>query len=119
MASHFTCADRDGALVSCDEKTWYDHIVDEHPEMANCEEEVQRAVSTPFAVHQDANHSDRKLYYALTNRMPTPLSLGYVRVVVRYGGQGEGVWGQVITAFLCLVIREGDALLWPSSQQQT
>ena len=119
MAFHFACSDRDGIRVSCDEREWYDHIVDEHPEVDGREEEIRLAISDPFAVYQDANHPDRKLYYRLTTQMPAPLMLGYIRVVVQYRKRSREVRGQVITAFLSPKIREGDTQLWSSSQQQT
>ena len=114
MADLFNCLDLDGVAVSCAQTRWTSHIISDHPELANCEEHVERAITNPLEVRQDPLHSDRKLYYGVTNRAPGRVSLAFIRVVVQYGHQGH-----VVTAFMCSKIREGDALLWSSSHQQT
>ena len=82
--------------------------------MANCEEHVERAITNPLEVRQDPQYADRKLYYGVTTRTPGRIPLAFIRVVVQYRPQGH-----VVTAFMCSKIREGDALLWSSSQRQT
>ena len=108
MAAHFTCIDRFGIRVVCDEVVWFGHILASRPELADCEQEVIHALTDPFAVYHDVRHPDRRLFYTVTTRAPTPLGLGYMRVVVQYRSGGNRVRGHVVTAFPTQGIRQGD-----------
>ena len=108
MAAHFTCVDCYGFRVICDEAEWFGHILRDHPEMDGCEQEVIRALTDPCDVRHDRGHPDRRLFYGLTNKAPTGLRLGYVRVVVQYRSRGNRVRGHVVTAFPSQRIRQGD-----------
>jgi len=66
------------------------------------------ALTVPLVVCHDANHPDRRIFYALTNKAPTALGLGYLRVVVQYRSRGNRVRGHVVTAFPSQNIRKGD-----------
>jgi len=42
------CFDKDGIKVVCDEGTWYNHILAEHPEMTGCEEIIKATINNPW-----------------------------------------------------------------------
>ena len=111
MPIHFSCTDRDGRPVSCRESVWFDHILAEHPEMEHSEREVICALNSPLEVRRDPGRPDRRLCYGITARVPGPMPLAYLRVVVQYRSRRSSVRGFIITAFPCDEIRQGDELL--------
>ena len=115
MANIFSCTDSFGFHVVCEETRWFGHIVTPRPWMAALQQDARRALTDPIEVYVDRNHPDRWLFYAVTNKAPTALGLGYIRVVVVYRSRGKRVRAAVITAFTCQRIRQG-ACLTSSSQ---
>lgn len=111
MAAHFTCTDCFGFHIVCDATVWFGHILASRPTMAGHEQEVIRALTDPTEVYIDRHHPDRRLFYAVTNKAPTALGIGYIRVVVQYQSRRNKVRGYVITAFTSQRIRQGDIRL--------
>ena len=111
MATHFACTDCFGFHVVCDVTAWFGHILVNRPAMAGYEQEVIRALTDPIEVYIDRDHPDRRLFYAITNKAPTALGLGYIVAVVQYQSRRNRVRAFVNTAFTSQRIRRGDVRL--------
>lgn len=108
----FCCQDKDGRIVFCSNEIWEGHIVSEHPEMKGCETIVQATIQSPYRIYQDAIHPRRRVLYK-PFVLPKPFNTQFLRVVIEYKSKRfKGIVGNVITAFSCAGIRQGDILLW-------
>jgi hypothetical protein len=108
----FSCRDKDGILIICDQSTWNNHIIFEHPEVKGCEVQVQTAITMPYQIYQDATNIDRKIIYR-PFILPKPFHTQYLRVVIQYRKRVFGqIRGFVCTAFACTHVKFGDILLW-------
>jgi len=106
------CIDKDGVRVVCDDGTWDNHIVAEHPEMENCAAIVSETINKPYEIYQDRININRKIIYK-PFVLPKPFHTYYLRVVIEYKQHRfRGQRGYVATAFSCSNKKEGDILLW-------
>ena len=103
------CVDRDGIQVVCDDGTWYNHIIAEHPEMEGWEAYVKATVENPYQIYQDHTQVNKKAFYK-PFILPKPWHTQYLRVVIEYRKSRK--LGYICTAFPCSNIRKGDILIW-------
>jgi hypothetical protein len=113
MAEIFRCKDRDGIVVICNQGTWENHIVAEHPEMKGCEAYVKVSIERPYQICQNGIHPDEKNIYK-PFILPRPYNTQYLRVGVKYHKKrlGKSVVGYVKTAFPCKGRRASDIVIW-------
>jgi hypothetical protein len=104
----FEVKDPRGYKVSCSERCWHSHILDEHPEMDNEVERVKEAICNPtLFIYQDKDFIDRQIYYLLDISKRY-----YIKVTVRFDENNNG---QVITAFKTDSPKPGEKMIWPKS----
>jgi len=109
------CFDKDGIKVVCDEGTWYNHILAEHPEMTGCEEIIKATINNPYEIYQDRIAINKKAI-CKPFVLPKPFHTYYLRIVIEYDkSKFRGTKGYVRTAFACVNKKKGDILLWESS----
>jgi hypothetical protein len=96
----FSCADGFGREIALYEDTWYDHILDEHAEMADQFDELEFAITHAERVTQDQSFADRQCYYRKGN-LPWPYDRDYLKVVVEFDDSGfdRPPHGVVVTAY--------------------
>ncbi len=108
-----TVSPHNNAPVRCSRRQWSGHIVANHPEMAGHEDAVERTIREPLAVYRSDVDRRRHVFYRPL-RLPPPLDLGYLRVVVEYSGESSGrLRGWVVTAFPVIGPKKGEVLIWP------
>lgn len=106
------CYDKDGIQVVCDDGTWYNHIVAEHPEIGGCEAHVKVAIENPYQIYQDSTDINRLIIYQ-PFILPKPFHTQYLRIGIEYKQRkSERKKGYVRTAFACRNKRKGDILIW-------
>ena len=106
------CYDQDGIQVVCDDGTWYNHIVAEHPEIGGCEAHVKVAIEDPYQIYQDATDINRIIIYQ-PFILPKPFHTQYLRIGIEYKQRKSArKKGYVRTAFACQNKRKGDILIW-------
>lgn len=106
------CQDRDGIRVICTESNWENHVVSEHPELRGCELHVKTTIETPHRIYQDSRHPNRRNLYK-PFILPKPFHTQWLRVVIEYKKPLFGdIRGEVVTAFACTGVRQGDILIW-------
>lgn len=104
MATLFEAIDIWGRRVTCDEDWWNLHVVGQRPFMQGWHDQAKRAIENPLAVHRDAVHKDREIFYvARKGREP------YLKVVVSF----KGNIGTVLTTYLTGKIKPGEVPIWP------
>jgi hypothetical protein len=109
------CLDKDGIRVVCDEGTWYNHILAEHPEIKECEAIVKAAINTPYEIYQDNLVLNKKVIYK-PFVLPKPFNTYYLRIVIEYEkSRFRGMRGYIRTAFACSNKKKGDILIWRGS----
>lgn len=109
MSNLFETSDPRGYKVICTEDCWNEHILSQRPWMAGWEDEVQKAIESPYmGIFQDKDYDDRKIYYGLSEGRQR-----YIKVVVEFQ---EGDFGEVITAFQTDSPKSGERLIWPKSK---
>lgn len=114
MAELVRCSDCRGRLVVLTEEIWNGHILDSHPEFQGLEACVEKAITDPYRVTQDAMHSSRECMYR-HRTLPGHLNRFYLKVVVAFRPTGpSGVLvGTVVTAYATDRIKRTEKQLWP------
>lgn len=106
------CYDKDGIRVVCDDGTWHNHIVAEHPEMGGCEAHVKATIEYPYQIYQDSTDINKKIIYK-PFVLPKPFHTQYLRIAIEYRQRKfENKKGYVRSAFACRNKRKGDILIW-------
>ena len=107
MANEFTATDAFGQNVVAKTKTWTDHVIKRHPEMAGQEHRVRDAIESPETVSQGNTPSHRVL--AGRRIQGGGFAYGGKRViaVVRYDRAGNGY---LTTAYLTTLEPPGKVL---------
>ena len=106
------CHDKDGVRVVCDEDTWNNHIIAEHPEMNGCEAYVKVAIERPYQIYQDSSNVNKRVIYK-PFILPEPFHRWYLRVVIEYKKRPlRKMTGYVRTAFSCQNKKRDQILLW-------
>ena len=114
MPTLFKVKDPDGVDVTCNKKTWDDHIETRHPELEGHDSDVATAVERPLGVYQSSTHVARRVFYAPSSALSSPMNRGLIRVVVEYGHDIFGRdRGHVITAMHVLRPKQGERIVWP------
>ena len=87
--------DYEGTRVVLVERTWRQHILMGHPELADSIEQLASVLQTPHVVYESANASTRHVYYRL-NLVGGRNRFLYLAVVVRYDVEPA----RVVTAYV-------------------
>ena len=108
----FECADgRRFFPIVMLKRIWYDHILDEHFDLAGREAQVELAITQPDEIRRDRNHQNRACYYKIGD-LPPPLHDRFVKVVVEVEDTENGRRGFVITAFVVPGIDHRERKIW-------
>lgn len=109
----FVCADRLGREIVLYEDTWYDHILVDHPRMANRVDALEQTITRPDRITRDRFIPERECYYR-TGILPPPDKRYYLKVVIEFVGVGpDGIErGIVVTAYPSPHIAPDEAHLW-------
>lgn len=113
MPNRFTCTDRDGIEVTCDEENWLAHA-SKHAEIRGHDDWVRQTIEDPVAIYQSDTDADRKVVYR-------PYTFGrevghmWRRVIVAYyeNRRTSRTTGAFVSAFAVLGPKRGEVLLWP------
>lgn len=108
-----SCTDRFGREIVLYEDTWYDHILDDHAEMAGQTDELERTIAHAERVTQDQSFADRQCYYRKGN-LPWPYDRDHLKVVVELDPVGFAgpLRGVVVTAYSVESIPRREARVW-------
>ena len=96
----FVATDPQGRVVSLANRCYIEHIVVEHPDLADAEE-IEHTVRFPDYIAQDVIAPTRLVYYRLYRRQP---QRWLIKVVVEYG--------KIVTAYRVKRLKEGEKILW-------
>lgn len=96
----FVATDPQGRVVRLTTRCYTEHIVVEHPDLADAEE-IERTIRTPDYIAQDAVDPTRLVYYRLYRRQP---QRWLIKVVVEDG--------EIITAYRVKRLKEGERIQW-------
>ncbi len=109
MSNLFEVKDPRGRKVICTEDCFHYHILTNHPNMLEQEEEIQLTLTDPTFgfIYADAKRPERNVYYRLNAKKTL-----YTKVVVEFD---EHEVGKVITAFRTDTPKSGEALIWPAN----
>lgn len=96
------------------EEIWLNHILDSHPEFKGLETCIEKAITDPYRVMQDARDPTRECMYR-HRTLPGRLSRFYLKVVVAFRPTGSSgiLVGTVLTAFATDRIKSTEKQLWP------
>ncbi len=108
MSNLFEVTDLRGHKVVCTETCWNDHILSQRPWMLGWEDEIRKAIESPYmGIFQDNEFDNREIYYGLSEGKQR-----YIKVVVEVQ---EGNYNEVVTAFPTDSPKKGERLIWPIS----
>ncbi len=108
MPNVFEAVDPRGYQIICTDDGWQ-HILGNRPWMKGWEEVIKAALENPtMGIYQDADFSDRQIYYVLRST-----GVRYLKVVVKITGSEKG---EVVTAFPTYTPKAGEKLIWPTSK---
>ncbi len=109
----FSCADRFGREIVLYEDTWYDHILDDHAEMADQIDKLELAIAHAERITQDQSFASRQCYSRKGN-LPWPYDRDYLKVVVELEDFGidRPLRGVVVTAYPVETIPRREARIW-------
>ena len=104
----FDIKDVRGIRVLCTEDCWDNHILDEHPIMADADacDHVIEAIQNPLLfIYQDRDYPERHIYYKKNQFRPR-----YTKAVVDFSNPDMG---ELITAFYTDSMKSGEVIIWP------
>ena len=90
----FTATTYNGIIVTCSNAQWENHVVSEHPDMADAEEGVVNALEDPHVHGDSKTHANRQVFVRKGVSPQHHHSL-FTRVIVEVAGNT----GELITAF--------------------
>ena len=96
----FTTTDPHGRKVELTTDCYTDHILVEHPDMADVDE-IEQTIRMPDIIAEDAIDPERLVYYRTYQRQP---QRWLIKVVVEQG--------EVITAYRASRLKQGETILW-------
>lgn len=96
----FTVSDPLGRLVRLSHRQYTRHILDEHPDLDDVSE-IERTVSRPDAIAEDAIDPERLVYYRAYRRQPQQWM---IKVVVERS--------EVVTAYRVKRVKPGEVIVW-------
>jgi len=105
----FETTDPRGKRVVCTEETWIFHVLDEHPQMEDSEEDVKKTIEEPTysMIYQDKDYPERHIYYQ------KQIGLGtypyYIKAVVEFLSDE---YGELVTSFVTDSPKDGEILIW-------
>lgn len=101
IAIVFACADRFGREVVLREDTWYNHVLDQHPELTNRQTAAEEAIRLAEQIRVDRFDTGRRCFYR-RGLLPPPYQRDQLKVVVEFYPSDAGgvVRGEVVTAYL-------------------
>src|SRR5687767_9600982 len=96
----FVCVDRFGREAVLRGATWYDHILDAHPELTNLEAAVEAAIRLAERITID-RFDDARRCYDRRDLLRPPYRHDYLKVVVEFSPADAGslIRGDVVTAY--------------------
>jgi len=111
LVSSYT--DRFGREIVLYEDTWYDHILDDHAEMADQLDELELAIAHAERITQDQSFASRQCYYR-KGHLPWPYDRDYLKVVVELEDSsfGRPLRGVVVTAYPVEAIPRRETRIW-------
>jgi hypothetical protein len=104
----FITTDPQGYEIQMTDECWYKHILIEHPEMANCLDDIKQAIETPDYIYESKYRSSSHLYFL--NVLDEDSETEYILVVVSIRQKNRK--GYIQTAFLVDRVSKGGKLLW-------
>jgi hypothetical protein len=109
----FSCVDRFGRQIVLYEDTWYDHILNDHAEMAGQIDVLEFAITRVERITQDLSFTDRQCYYHKGN-LPWPYDRDFLKIVVELEASSvdRPLHGVVVTAYPVEAIPRRETRIW-------
>ena len=108
-----SCVVRFGREIVLYEDTWYDHVLDDHSEMADQIDALELAIAHAERDPQDQSFAGRQCYYR-KGHLPWPYDRDYLKVVVELDDSGfdRPLRGVVVTAYPVEAIPRRETRIW-------
>lgn len=113
MSVHFETEDYKNRKIICAEDVWLYHILDEHEEMENEEENIKNTLSSPQYGHAfiDKNFANRRTYYKRIEKEDY-----FLKVVAQFENDDANGNGTLVTAYFTDQIKSGERPEWPTKK---
>ena len=111
MPCYFETADCFGTRVVGSHARWNGHVLVRHPDLAEYQQQVIRAIAAPLYVYQSSRRPNRRLFYREID-FPAPFTEEYLLAVVAYDPVEDGLAGILVTAYPASEIHANNLLLW-------